>query len=53
MFKWFKRLMQPKTCAICHNKLERSQDYMNDAGETISVCYKCVPYAERRAFRKK
>ncbi|WP_171038142.1 hypothetical protein [Aquibacillus sediminis] len=53
MFKWLKKLVQQQTCAFCHNKLERSQDYINDVEETISVCYKCVPYAERRAFRKK
>ncbi|MBM7573483.1 hypothetical protein JOC48_004047 [Aquibacillus albus] len=41
-----------KKCYICKGKAERAQTYENDNGEKILVCYKCVTYAERRAFKK-
>lgn len=44
--------LKPKKCVICHRYAERPQTYYNDQGEKVKVCYKCVPYAERRAFRK-
>lgn len=53
MFDFIKKLVQPQKCAICHNKLERPTTYYNDRNEQVKVCYKCVPYAERRAYRKK
>ncbi len=47
------RLFKKKKCAICGQKTVRPTEYIDDRGEKVLVCYKCVPYAERRAFRKK
>ncbi|GAA0502722.1 hypothetical protein GCM10008986_32930 [Salinibacillus aidingensis] len=52
MWNKLKGLFKPKTCAICKNKAEQPAIYYNDEGEKVFVCFKCVPYAERRAFRK-
>lgn len=39
-------------CAICKKKLIRPTSYLDDRGSVIKVCFKCVSYAERRAYRK-
>lgn len=43
---------QPK-CAICGKKASQPRKYMNPQGKPVKVCSLCVPYAERRAFRKR
>jgi hypothetical protein len=48
MFGW---LFGSKKCAICQQKAEEPRKYFDDKGKPIVVCYKCVSYAERRAFR--
>lgn len=40
-------------CAICGKKAVEPRKYYNDRGKPIRVCRMCVPYAERRAFRKR
>lgn len=49
----FLDFLKPQKCVICHGRPERAQLYYDDQGQKVKVCYKCVPYAERRAFRKK
>ncbi len=48
MFNLFKK----KKCAMCGQKAVKPTEYRNDGGAKVLVCHKCVPYAERRAFRK-
>ncbi|SET99595.1 hypothetical protein SAMN05421676_11386 [Salinibacillus kushneri] len=52
MWQRLKNVWKPKRCAICKKKAEKPTTYYNDQGESVPVCFKCVPYAERRAFRK-
>lgn len=42
-----------KKCYLCNKKLSvnRARKYLNDNNKKIYVCYHCVEYAERRAFR--
>jgi hypothetical protein len=40
-------------CAVCNKKAKESRNYFNDKGKPIVVCLKCIPYAERRAYRKR
>ncbi len=40
-------------CAVCGKKAKDARNYVDDMGKAIKVCEKCVPYAERRAFRKR
>ncbi|ADH99460.1 hypothetical protein Bsel_1956 [[Bacillus] selenitireducens MLS10] len=42
-----------KTCFFCGKKSKDTTPYLNDGGETVHVCFQCVPVAERRALRKK
>ncbi|WP_198663124.1 MULTISPECIES: hypothetical protein [Paraliobacillus] len=49
---WLKGLFAPKRCYICGQKASQPQTYLDDQGKKVQVCYKCVPYAERRALRK-
>jgi hypothetical protein len=42
-----------KKCGICNKKAQDPRKYFNDIGRPIVVCGKCVPYAERRAFRRR
>jgi hypothetical protein len=41
-----------KKCAMCKKKIKESRLYFDDAGKKNHICLMCVPYAERRAFRK-
>lgn len=41
-----------RKCNICAAKSKDYRFYVNDNGEKIKVCFKCVEYAERRAFVK-
>lgn len=43
-----------KKCYFCNGRISKNKirHYVDDAGKKIYVCEKCVPYAERRAFRK-
>ena len=41
-----------KKCFFCQKKEAESGRYLSDTGKRIVVCINCVPYAERRAFRK-
>ncbi|WP_226037063.1 hypothetical protein [Aquibacillus saliphilus] len=52
MFDSLKKLFSPKKCHICHEKAVKPEPYIDDQGNNVVVCYKCVPYAERRALRK-
>lgn len=52
MFQYLKRLLRPEKCAICNSNPSSPAMYYNDLGQKVKVCYKCVPYAERRAYRK-
>lgn len=47
MFNWFRQ-----KCAICKGKMVSPTAYIDDKGKAIKVCYKCLSYAERRAYRK-
>ncbi len=47
MFSW----LFGKKCAICHKKADEPRHYFDEQGKAIVVCYTCVTYAERRAFR--
>lgn len=49
---WLKKWFAPKRCYICNQTATKPQAYLTDQGETVRVCYKCIPYAERRALRK-
>ncbi|WP_280770975.1 hypothetical protein [Salipaludibacillus daqingensis] len=49
MFSWFKR----KSCDLCKGKLTSPTKYLNERDEEISVCFQCVPQAERKALRRK
>ncbi len=42
-----------KKCAICKKKERKSVKYIDDQGKHVDICYLCVPYAERRAYRKR
>ncbi|ADU29171.1 hypothetical protein Bcell_0895 [Evansella cellulosilytica DSM 2522] len=39
-------------CTICKHKCKKPSKYMDDIGNEMKVCVKCVSYAERRAYRK-
>lgn len=41
-----------KKCFFCRKKAVSPRCYVADTGKQVSVCVHCVPYAERRAFRK-
>ncbi|MDF2924571.1 MAG: hypothetical protein K0R57_3485 [Paenibacillaceae bacterium] len=45
-------LFQSK-CAICGKKAVQPRKYLNPQGKAVKVCSLCVPYAERRAYRKR
>jgi hypothetical protein len=49
MFSW---LIGSK-CAVCGKKAVEPRKYFDDKAKPIKVCKNCVPYAERRAFRKR
>ncbi|GGM41827.1 hypothetical protein GCM10011351_29920 [Paraliobacillus quinghaiensis] len=49
---WLKKLFGSKNCYVCGQKASQPQKYLDDKGKIVYVCYKCVPYAERRALRK-
>lgn len=49
MFSW----LFPSKCAVCGRKAKESRKYYNSQGKPVKVCIPCVPYAERRAFRKR
>jgi hypothetical protein len=49
MLNWLFR----NKCAICGHKAVQPRRYFDDKGKPIKVCSNCVPYAERRAFRKR
>ena len=53
MFERLKHLFYSKPCAICNKKPTQPQNYIDDQGRNVLVCRQCVPYAERRAMRKK
>lgn len=53
MFDYMKSLFKRKKCAICGKNAEKPANYYDDKGEKVVVCFQCVPYAERRAFRKR
>jgi ribosome-binding protein aMBF1 (putative translation factor) len=40
-------------CAICGKKASQPRKYLNAEGKPVKVCALCVPYAERRAFRRR
>jgi hypothetical protein len=40
-------------CAICGKRVTQARNYIDDHGKPIKICANCVPYAERRAFRKR
>lgn len=40
-----------KKCAFCKKKVAEPRKYFNDRQKPIHVCYNCITYAERRAFR--
>ncbi len=40
-------------CALCGKKAREARNYVDEKGQPIKVCKMCVPYAERRAFRKR
>ncbi|SDK34510.1 hypothetical protein SAMN05216243_2810 [Sediminibacillus albus] len=46
-------LFKKKKCAMCGQKAAKPTEYINDREEKVIICYKCVPYAERRAFRRR
>ncbi|ENH96209.1 hypothetical protein J416_11917 [Gracilibacillus halophilus YIM-C55.5] len=52
MLDFIKRLFTTQKCAVCNNKPVDPTYYYNDNGEKVPVCFTCVTYAERRAFRK-
>ncbi|MGF2618055.1 hypothetical protein ACQUWN_20945 [Rossellomorea aquimaris] len=52
MLNLLKKLSLQSKCAICKQKPKQAAVYFNDRGQKVKVCAKCVPYAERRAFRK-
>ncbi|MEC1177390.1 hypothetical protein P9B03_02740 [Metasolibacillus meyeri] len=39
-------------CFFCKRKMPDLRNYRNEANKRIKVCYQCVEYAERRAYRK-
>jgi len=39
-----------RKCKLCKGKAVQSRNYIDDNGKKIKVCYKCIPYAERRAY---
>jgi len=43
-----------KKCYLCNAKVTEVETriYLDDSNKKIYCCYKCVTYAERRAFRK-
>lgn len=45
--KWF-----AKSCYFCGKKKKDTTRYLDDQGNTVHVCFQCVPVAERRALRK-
>ncbi|WP_167506132.1 hypothetical protein [Halobacillus faecis] len=53
MLKKLKNLFSRKSCAICKKKPVDPKSYYDDEGEAVLVCKSCVPYAERRAMRKR
>ncbi|MBP1968396.1 hypothetical protein J2Z83_000488 [Virgibacillus natechei] len=52
MANWLKRILGMEKCYICNNKAVKPRMYINDEGEKVPVCFKCVTYAERRAMKK-
>lgn len=52
LFNWCKGLLSNSNCAICKKSAKGGTRYYNERSERVKVCSKCVPYAERRAYRK-
>lgn len=52
MFTYIKKLFKTETCMICKQKPIRPQYYLDEEDNRKPVCFKCVSYAERRAYRK-
>ncbi|MDL4841049.1 hypothetical protein [Aquibacillus rhizosphaerae] len=50
---WLLNLFKTKKCYICNQKAVQPKNYIDDQGNDVLVCYKCVEYAERRALRKR
>ncbi|MCT2537745.1 hypothetical protein NC661_12650 [Aquibacillus koreensis] len=50
--RWLSRIFSKRRCYICNQKPQQAQKYIDDQGNEVLVCYKCVTYAERRALRK-
>ncbi len=50
--KFLSRIFRRKSCGVCGKKPVKPSYYYNDKDEKIPVCYKCVEYAERRAYQK-
>ncbi|WP_377890639.1 hypothetical protein [Alkalihalobacillus sp. R86527] len=46
------RFFGKNKCLICKQKPIRPQYYLDEENVRKPVCYKCVSYAERRAYRK-
>ncbi|REJ10464.1 hypothetical protein DYE48_02990 [Halobacillus trueperi] len=53
LLKHLKSLFTRKSCVICKKGDVDPESYYNDEGEAVLVCRSCVPYAERRAMRKR
>ncbi len=51
MFSWLFSWMKSK-CYICKSAAKAPRQYLDDRGQRIVVCQKCMSYAERRAYRK-
>ncbi|MFJ7405730.1 MULTISPECIES: hypothetical protein [unclassified Lysinibacillus] len=41
-----------KDCYFCKRKASDLRNYKNERSQKIKVCYLCIEYAERRAYRK-
>ncbi len=52
MKRFFQKLLGWEKCMICKKKPTRAHYYLDDEDNRKPVCYKCVSYAERRAYRK-
>jgi len=46
--------MFKKKCYLCGSKTKKKdcRNYINDPGNKVCVCHKCVEYAERRVMQK-
>ncbi len=41
-----------KICYFCKREASDLRNYKNERSQKIKVCFLCVEYAERRAYRK-